>query len=293
VADLHWFPFYPKDWLSGAGVQMMQPEQRGAFIQLLALAWGEGDETPSLPSDDEALASLSGLGARWRKLGAIVRKQFTEDRGRLYNAKLSEIWNESQIKHEKAVERGNKSAKARAERREKESRTSSRSSSKDLEQLQSQSQLQDELERGPKGPSVLASSAPSGALALEGARASAPDANAAGTSSDTAAEIQALEGEYFRRLESRVEQWQLDNPDEAIALEAQTRAEMGLPATRELGDFQRSALREQLIVKIRRLKGWPDCDQWIHLEKSRANAVVAGNADRAANDIDRESEAAD
>lgn len=73
--DFPSFHFYPKDWLTGQTTQAMTPEQRGAFIQLLAQAW-ERSPRCTLPNDDTQLATLSGLGARWKKSGALVRSKF-------------------------------------------------------------------------------------------------------------------------------------------------------------------------------------------------------------------------
>jgi uncharacterized protein YdaU (DUF1376 family) len=113
MAELHYFSFYAPDWLSSPSVNGMLPEQEGAFIRLLATAWGNGDAEPSLPADDATLASQSRLGSRWKKLGPAIRKQFTLRDGRLYNAKLSEVWREGQKRHADAVARGKRGAAKR------------------------------------------------------------------------------------------------------------------------------------------------------------------------------------
>lgn len=117
MADLHWFPFFAGDWLSSPARMAMLPEQRGAYIDLLAVAWGDGSAEPSLDADDRKLAAQSGLGARWKRLGTFVRDQFTERDGRLYNAKLSSVWHESQQRHGKAVVRASAGGKAKADNR--------------------------------------------------------------------------------------------------------------------------------------------------------------------------------
>lgn len=117
MAELHWFPFYAKDWLSSPARMAMLPEQRGAYMDLLAVAWGNGDVDPSLPADDSLLAGLSGLGQRWKRLGGLIRQQFTERDGLLYNAKLSEVWQEQQDKHAVAVTKGRKGGKTKARNR--------------------------------------------------------------------------------------------------------------------------------------------------------------------------------
>ncbi len=89
MAELPWFPMYARHWLSGEGPAMMLPEQEGAFIRLLCVAWGDGLKEPSVPDDDKSLAELSRLRSRWKKHGPLVREQFTARDGRLYNAFLS------------------------------------------------------------------------------------------------------------------------------------------------------------------------------------------------------------
>lgn len=115
-AELHWFPFFPSDWLASPAVGMMLPEQRGAYIQLLAYAWGDGSGIPSLPDDPAVLAHLSGLGRRWAKLGSAVRAQFVSEDGKLYNSKQLEVWEEQQKKHTQAVVRGQNGARARLDK---------------------------------------------------------------------------------------------------------------------------------------------------------------------------------
>lgn len=113
MADLHWFPFFVADWLSSPSVIAMLPEQRGAFIQLLAVAWGNGTAEPSLEIDERKLASLSGLGTRWKRLGSVVRDEFVERNGRLYNEKLSTVWADQQAKYEKYAKAGKKGGQAK------------------------------------------------------------------------------------------------------------------------------------------------------------------------------------
>jgi Uncharacterized protein conserved in bacteria len=117
VAELTWFPLYVLDWTTSPAIAAMLPEQEGAFFRLLVVAWGDGDVEPSLPANAVSLAQLSRLGARWKKLGALVRAQFEERDGRLYNAKLSKVWGEQTEKHAKAVTRALAGVKAKAERK--------------------------------------------------------------------------------------------------------------------------------------------------------------------------------
>ena len=114
TAELFWFPAYPSDWLGSPAISMMLPEQEGAYWRLLNLAWGNGDAEPSLPNDPAALAQMSRLGRRWKKLGPIIRAQFVEREGRLYNHKMSEVWRDQQDKHDRAVAKASLGGKARA-----------------------------------------------------------------------------------------------------------------------------------------------------------------------------------
>lgn len=121
MTELHWFRFYAKDWLSSPAVTMMTPEQRGAYVHLLALAWGDGSIEPSLPANDASLAQMSGLGPRWKKQSALIVEQFDRVGDRLVNAKLTDVWREGQEQHEKAVAKGRKGGLTKAERHRKSS----------------------------------------------------------------------------------------------------------------------------------------------------------------------------
>lgn len=106
MAELFWFPFFAKDWLSSPARMAMTPAQRGAYIDLLAFAWGNGDAEPCLDPNPVILAPLSGLGRDWKRLSPLVLAQFEERDGLLYNAKLSQVWTDQQTKHSKMVANG-------------------------------------------------------------------------------------------------------------------------------------------------------------------------------------------
>ncbi len=118
MAELHWFPFFAKDWLSSPARMAMSPAQRGAYIDLLALAWGNGDAEPCLDPSSEILAGLSGLGRDWKRLSPLILAQFEERAGLLYNAKLSKVWHEQQGKHASVAERGRRGGAAKAAKKE-------------------------------------------------------------------------------------------------------------------------------------------------------------------------------
>lgn len=68
------FSFYPKDWLADANVKAMTFEERGVYVELLALYWLE-DGLPAAPA---RLARLLQMGSRrferlWRAIAPCFR----------------------------------------------------------------------------------------------------------------------------------------------------------------------------------------------------------------------------
>lgn len=161
TAELHWFPFFAKDWLSSPARMAMSPEQRGAYIDLLAIAWGNGEFEPGLPDDDPSLARLSSLGTKWKRLGGIIRAQFVFRDGMLRNERLSVVWYEQQRKHGKAVERGRIGRAARdaklAEKHKNDSSQTSSLAKADLVDAAYQSESESETTRKPVAPDVAKS----------------------------------------------------------------------------------------------------------------------------------------
>jgi len=106
------FQFYANDWLSSTKINLMKPEEEGAYIRLLCYAWNEPD--CGLPDDDEQLAILSRLGKDWLKGGvSVVRKCFFSKGGRLYNKRLLKERKKQEKWKKKSSEGGKKSAKVR------------------------------------------------------------------------------------------------------------------------------------------------------------------------------------
>jgi hypothetical protein len=167
---LHWFPFFAKDWLSSPARMAMSPAQRGAYIDLLAFAWGNGDAEPCLDPDPLILAGLSGLGRDWKRLSPLILAQFKERDGLLYNAKLSSVWRDQQAKHHTAVERGRTGGQKKAANRKLNS--SSASSSARAEGVVGSKQS--ESERLLVGPSDQTSMSPAVALSAEAPRPADP-----------------------------------------------------------------------------------------------------------------------
>src|SRR3990167_153899 len=104
-AELYYFAFHAKDWLSSRSVRRMSSAERGDFIDLLCLAWGNGLTEPALEEDD------------FKAVPERVKGQFSQRNGRFYNEKLSRVWQESQTRHAQAVRRGKASGKGRRQRK--------------------------------------------------------------------------------------------------------------------------------------------------------------------------------
>lgn len=277
MAELHWFPTYVADWLSSSAVSQMLPEQEGAYWHLLLLAWGDGTEPPTLPSDDKALAAMSRLGARWRKLGPLIRSQFDEINGRLVNAKQMAVWTEQQGRYERLASAGKRGGEAKASKRRGSSEASSMASSDAVAAklaIAKQSELEEAVESPLQGS--LPASAPGGALGIGAPRAPArPADGTTGPWRDPTPrdpDADRLAAEYFARLNQRVDAWAADNPDDALEVERVLRTEMGLPRNRDLSEMQRRALRERFLVEVREQRGWPGPDEWVTLEKARLSA---------------------
>lgn len=174
MAELHWFAFFAKDWLSSPARLSMTPAQRGAYIDLLAVAWGNGDVEPSLPTDEALLAGLSGLGRDWKRLAPLILAQFDVRDGRYYNAKLSEVWRDGQDRHSLAVTKGRKGGLKSAEtRRTKRSPASSPATAQPVADGVAESKPS-ESERLLVGPTAQTSKSPPLTLAPEAPRSGEP-----------------------------------------------------------------------------------------------------------------------
>lgn len=104
------FQFYPKDWLSNGKVKSMTLEERGAYIDLLAIYWNEG----GLPNDEAELAGLLGVPVRtftrlWKKVSRcfeVVGPNLSQPRLEIEKAKQAAYREAQSLK-------GQKSAKSR------------------------------------------------------------------------------------------------------------------------------------------------------------------------------------
>lgn len=101
------FPCYASDFLGSTRCTLMTPEQRGGYFWLLLHSWGAPE--CSLPSDERALAVLSGLNSRWEDCRLEIMECFEAHPnlpGKLANLRLYAIWLERAAFHESASERG-------------------------------------------------------------------------------------------------------------------------------------------------------------------------------------------
>ena len=94
-----WFKFEPVLFISDANVQVMTPEERGAYISLLCYDWIED----GLPADDDSLAVLSGARERWAVIKDRVLKCFIEKHGKAHGKTWQKIVNPKLEKERKRI----------------------------------------------------------------------------------------------------------------------------------------------------------------------------------------------
>jgi hypothetical protein len=202
----------------------------------------------------------------------------------LVNAKQMAVWTEQQARYERLSSAGKRGGETKAKNKRRSSDASS-DATKSVEHAASDALAeklaiakQSELEEAVESPlqGSLPASAPAGALGVGAPRLPArPDGTTSPWRDPSPLDPEAdrLNAEYFARLNAKVDKWAVENPDDAVEVEKTLRTEMGLPHNRELSGFQKSALREQFLVRVREQRGWPDCDEWIALERARLAAA--------------------
>lgn len=92
----------------------MQIEEKGAYIELLHLAWHQ-EPAGTLPDDDRQLARMAGVTPeQWAEIAPIVRQQFTKHpQKRIASPKLLEQFRQMCGEHARNVEAGKQGAKVR------------------------------------------------------------------------------------------------------------------------------------------------------------------------------------
>lgn len=109
-------PLMAADWLSSGSIALMTADEERGYLRLLLHAWLSG--SCSLPDDDDALASLSLLGDKWRgPSGEKLRRCFKQKRNSLgtvlVNIKQDNLWKDRRKFIESQREKGRKSGAAR------------------------------------------------------------------------------------------------------------------------------------------------------------------------------------
>lgn len=277
MAELHWFPFYVEDWRGSRAVRAMVPQQRSAYLELMITAWGDGDVEPSLSTDDTQLAAASGIGAQWKKLGPLVRAQFVERDGRLYNEKLLAVWHEQQQKHAATVKKASAGGKAKAAA-DRARRSAAGGSEGDgsgdasgLPQAEPERKpeiAEQELRRsGTLVPSELGvpAPAPAGALGAETPRAAG---------ADRVAREHALEARYAALLAEKVEAWAIENNELYKQFEREARANQRLNG-KPLTPMQSDVLTASILERVRRHNKWASKEKWV-LKQVLGDAVDGG-----------------
>jgi uncharacterized protein YdaU (DUF1376 family) len=297
AAELHWFPVFAEKWLASAAVSMMLPEQEGAYFRLLVHAWGDGSLEPRVPDDPTTLAQMSRLGARWKKLGALVRDQFDSRDGYLYNAKLSEVWNDQQQKHAKVVERGKKGGATKAAKAKHGSSSTTSTATaqrvagtvaeglatKNIDSPVSEPYGSERQEQAADAPAPEGARTPPTGDYLD--RPSVREELAKRTHiaprgphdpptplAEAEAEVRQWDDRYTEAMAAACEKWLADNPEEATSLEQQERRRIFPNPHIELQtlglEHLRGAMHRALVVKLK----WPSKDVWISRQKQKGAA---------------------
>ena len=93
-----WFPCYVSDWLGSTRIAAMTAAQEGAYHRLLCLAWS--DKECSLPSDRDALASMSKLPVEQLDTVLACFEPHPTIKKRIHNARLTEEWKKAEQYHQ-------------------------------------------------------------------------------------------------------------------------------------------------------------------------------------------------
>jgi uncharacterized protein YdaU (DUF1376 family) len=110
------FYFNASDWLASASVKQMSLAERGAYIGLLAFAWGE-KEPGTLPASADKVRRLAEMSpAEWEVSSEAILEKFplSECGTYRYNPRLIAEAKKQQELSEKNAENGRKSAERRA-----------------------------------------------------------------------------------------------------------------------------------------------------------------------------------
>lgn len=138
-----WFAFNVTVWLSSKSVRLMSLVERGAYIGLLALAWGE-DVPGTLPVDEDEVRRMAEMSPeQWAISGPRLLKKFplSECGTHRYNPRLFLEGQEQRRKSELAAEAGRKSAEAKKQRKGNGTSTDVAKKPTDVEKTATERQL--------------------------------------------------------------------------------------------------------------------------------------------------------
>jgi uncharacterized protein YdaU (DUF1376 family) len=110
-SELHFFPFYHKDWLTSAFVQSLTDAGYRAYVQLLCTQAENGE----LPDNQPYLQRVSGLNdASWKTAWSEIESHFPlQSNGKRLNLKMAEIRTEALSKFEIRSSMGKNAANKR------------------------------------------------------------------------------------------------------------------------------------------------------------------------------------
>src|SRR5271155_1931542 len=104
------FQFYAKDWRSSPNVRMMTREERGLYIDLLALAWDSEEPGTIAMTIPQICRELRVYSASLRKFLAKNSASWQQVNGKLIQPKLSLQWDKYKEISEKRQQAGSKSS---------------------------------------------------------------------------------------------------------------------------------------------------------------------------------------
>jgi uncharacterized protein YdaU (DUF1376 family) len=268
--SLQWFPVDAAQWMLRTA--KFSVEAKAAYMDLRCHAWlaiAHGDAPCTLPADDAQLARLTGLGARWKKVGAELLPLFERVGDRYLDRDLLATWNEQQAKHAKVVERASAGGKAKAARKHRfkqgtgtAASTATSTPQAVLDECSSSAELELEgaAEQSLTAHALLAP-APNGARSGDGPPRAAGVKRSAPP--EPSADELALVAAYYRWLGEQTDEFAAGNPDEFAQLEREERARMGFRPAKPLSAFEQRALRERLMCRAQERNHWPDEATWI------------------------------
>ena len=112
--NLPFFPFYAKDF--HAKTAHLSLEEDGAYNRLLRLCWMSASNDCTIPDDDDWIMKhmRTDKATFDQVIAPVLDEFFIREKGRCSNARLSEVFSESNAAHKKRVEAGKRGGKNKA-----------------------------------------------------------------------------------------------------------------------------------------------------------------------------------